>query len=76
MTLIESQTTSCLVTIWVSLAVVSVMVVDFPASPSVTHYLPMEVVAAADSLSQYWKNFHWNYSELQQLLPAIKEKKS
>jgi hypothetical protein len=75
-TLIESQTTSYLVTIWVSLAVVSVMAVDFPASPSVTHYLPTEVVAAADSLSQYWKNFHWNYSELQQLLPAVNKKES
>lgn len=75
MTLIESQTKNYSVTISVSLAVVSVMFVDFQADPSVTHYLPMEEVAAVDSLSQYWKNYHWNCSELQQLLPAEKKKK-
>lgn len=59
---------SCLVMILVSL------VVELVAIRSIVEHYSKEVAAAAvDFLTQYWKNFHWNYSELQLRLPAIKQ---
>ena len=75
-TLIASQTKNCSVKISVSLTVVSIMVAaDFLVNLSVTHYLPMESIVAADLLVGYWKNSHWNCSELRQLLLAVKIKR-